>query len=219
MTDAEIIKANDILKKIDFFGGQRAGRELWFEKPTDIQNEDVENFSKDVAFLKDFINRQKEQIEKLNKDAENFLKVAEYQQGLTMKKSFEIKDLKAEIERFHKLQKPTAAGGFKIENGKIIFYSDVLNGYRHEYKDLDEIVKELNLYMHTDYKNIELISHYQHKAQTAKAEAIKEFAFDLTEEVKQIDTTKPHEDKDDIIIHVYDIIDSLVKEMVGKEDA
>ena len=64
MTNAEIIKANDILKKLDFFGGQRAGRELWFEKPTDIQNEDVENFSKDVAFLKDFINRQKAEIEK-----------------------------------------------------------------------------------------------------------------------------------------------------------
>ncbi len=53
----------------------------------------------------------------------------------------------------------------------------------------------------------------------ARTEAIKEFAFDLTEEVKQIDMTKPHEDKDDIRIHVYDIIDSLVKEKEGKEDA
>ena len=97
-----------------------------------------------------------------------------------------IKRQQAEIERLHKLQKPTGAGGFKIENGKVIFYSNMLNGYRHEYKDIEEIVKELNLYMHTGYKNIELISHYQHKAQTAKSEAIKEFAEKFKEEVVQI---------------------------------
>ena len=57
MTDNEIIKAWDILAKLDFFGGQRAGRELWNEKPVDVQNEDIKNFSKDIAFLKDLINR------------------------------------------------------------------------------------------------------------------------------------------------------------------
>lgn len=50
--------------------------------------------------------------------------------------------------------------------------------------------------------------------ETAKAEAIKEFAFDLTEEVKEINTSNRSEDKDDIIIHVLDIIDNLVKEKV-----
>ena len=94
---------------------------------------------------------------------------------------------KTEIERLQKLQNPTGAGGFKVENGKVVYYSDVLNGYRHEYKDLYEIVKELNLYMQTDYKNLELISHYQHKAQTAKAEAIKEFAEKLKEYYPSID--------------------------------
>ena len=112
---------------------------------------------------------------------------------------------KAEIERLQKLQNPTGAGGFKVENGKVVYYSDVLNGYRHEYKDLDEIVKELNLYMQTDYKNLELISHYQHKAQTTKAETIKEFAKRLKEKSKngfQFWVT-------------VDDIDNLVKEMVG----
>jgi hypothetical protein len=66
MTDNEIIKAWDILAKLDFFGGQRAGRELWFEKPVDIQDEDIRNFSNDVAFLKDFIDRQNAEIERLN---------------------------------------------------------------------------------------------------------------------------------------------------------
>lgn len=70
MTDNEIIQANDILSKFDLFGGQRAGRELWFDKPDDVQNEDIENFSKDVAFLKDFINRQKAEIERLKEEIE-----------------------------------------------------------------------------------------------------------------------------------------------------
>jgi len=51
----EIIKALDILDKFDFFYGQRAGRELWFDKPKEVQDEDIKNFSKDIAFLKDFI--------------------------------------------------------------------------------------------------------------------------------------------------------------------
>lgn len=63
MTDNEIIKAWDILCKFDFFGGQRAGRELWNEKPADIQDKDIETFSNDVAFLKDLINRQKAEKE------------------------------------------------------------------------------------------------------------------------------------------------------------
>ena len=72
MTDNEIIKANDILDKLDFFGGQRVGRELWFEKPFDVQNEDIEDFSKDIAFLKDFINRQKAEIERVTAEANRY---------------------------------------------------------------------------------------------------------------------------------------------------
>lgn len=64
MTDNEILKANDILDKFDFFN-QRAGRELWSDKPKDIQDKDIENFSNDVKFLKDFLNRQQAEIERL----------------------------------------------------------------------------------------------------------------------------------------------------------
>lgn len=56
MTDNENKKANDILDKFDFFS-QRAGRELWSDKPKDIQDKDIEIFSNNVKFLKDFINR------------------------------------------------------------------------------------------------------------------------------------------------------------------
>ena len=65
MTDNEIIKAFDILDKLEFFGGQRAGRELWFNKPTDIQDKDIGCFLRDLDFIRQFINRQKEEMERL----------------------------------------------------------------------------------------------------------------------------------------------------------
>lgn len=77
MKDNEIIKALDILDKFNFFGGQRAGRELWNEKPVDVQNEDIENFVKDVVFLKDLINRLQEENERLKKEIENLESVQE----------------------------------------------------------------------------------------------------------------------------------------------
>ena len=63
-TDDEIIKANDILDKLDFFN-QRAGRELWNEKPVEIQDADIRNREEDIKFLKALINRQQEEIERL----------------------------------------------------------------------------------------------------------------------------------------------------------
>lgn len=56
-TEEEIIKANNILDKLDFFS-QRAGRELWNEKPVEIQDADIRNREEDIKFLKALINRQ-----------------------------------------------------------------------------------------------------------------------------------------------------------------
>lgn len=64
MTDKEIIKALVILDKFSFFN-QRAGRELWSDKSTEVQDKDIENFENDVNFLKDLIERQHERIERL----------------------------------------------------------------------------------------------------------------------------------------------------------
>ncbi len=60
-------------------------------------------------------------------------------------------------------------------------------------------------------KIYEINGAYERKIDTIKSKAIKEFAFDLTEEVKEINTSNRSEDKDDIIIHVLDIIDNLKK--------
>lgn len=48
-------QAIEILAKFDFFQGQRAGRELWNDKPFEVQEEDVKTFSRDVAELKAYI--------------------------------------------------------------------------------------------------------------------------------------------------------------------
>lgn len=61
----DIIKALDILERFDFFQGQRAGRELWNEKPFDVQEQDIAKFSQDVAWLKNYIKELTEENEKL----------------------------------------------------------------------------------------------------------------------------------------------------------
>ena len=58
----------DILEKMDFFQGQRAGRELWHEKPFEVQEQDIADFSRDVSTIKLFINIVLSQLRE--KDAE-----------------------------------------------------------------------------------------------------------------------------------------------------
>ena len=64
----DIIKALDILDRFDFFQGQRAGRELWNEKPFDVQEQDIAKFSQDVAWLKNYINEFTAENERLKKE-------------------------------------------------------------------------------------------------------------------------------------------------------
>ena len=98
MTDAEIIKANNILDKFDFFN-QRAGRELWSDKPKDIQDKDIENFSNDVKFLKDLINHQKAEIEELKDIISRLQDAFKRANKYGVEADKEIQQLKAEIER------------------------------------------------------------------------------------------------------------------------
>ena len=56
---------NDILDKMGFFQGQRAGRELWNDKPFDVQEQDIANFSRDIFLIKRYINKLTEENKKL----------------------------------------------------------------------------------------------------------------------------------------------------------
>lgn len=53
----ELEKAIEILDKLSFFGSQRAGRELWNDKPRKVQDEDIARFNRDIEYLRDFIRK------------------------------------------------------------------------------------------------------------------------------------------------------------------
>lgn len=61
----EIDKCLDILDKMKFFN-QRAGRELWLDKPKNIQDKDIENYNKDINTLKEYILKQIDRINHLD---------------------------------------------------------------------------------------------------------------------------------------------------------
>ena len=50
-----ISKCLEILDKFQFFQGQRAGRELWSDKPTEIQDEDIKKFNEDIEFIRNVL--------------------------------------------------------------------------------------------------------------------------------------------------------------------
>ena len=53
----KIDRVIDILDKWEFFYGQRAGRELWADKPTEVQNEDIANFCRDLGLVREALER------------------------------------------------------------------------------------------------------------------------------------------------------------------
>lgn len=52
ITKENINKCLEILSKWEFFQGQRAGRELWSDKPREVQDEDIEDFNRDLGFIR-----------------------------------------------------------------------------------------------------------------------------------------------------------------------
>lgn len=53
--DVEKSEILDTLDKMQFFLGQRAGRELWNDKPEDVQEKDLENFNRDIEKIKEYL--------------------------------------------------------------------------------------------------------------------------------------------------------------------
>lgn len=59
-------KVFDILDKWEFFLGQRAGRELWGDKPKAVQDQDIADFNRDMKTVRDALRPvSREQVEKL----------------------------------------------------------------------------------------------------------------------------------------------------------
>lgn len=53
----ELEKILEILDKLQFFGGQRAGRELWNDKQREVQDEDIKSFNQAIESVRDFIRK------------------------------------------------------------------------------------------------------------------------------------------------------------------
>ena len=71
-------QAIDILEKFEFFQGQRAGRELWNAKPYDVQEKDLEDFSRGCRLLIDYIQQTAVPFAKLaNKINDHSVRTAE----------------------------------------------------------------------------------------------------------------------------------------------
>ena len=150
MKSDEINKALDRLDKLDFFN-QRAGRELWNDKPTDIQNQDIDDYSKDIKFLKYFINRLQAEIERLEKhelsEALNYInqletenkrldkKVEELSEVLSDSIKIKVKEIKSEAIKEFAEKLKSEYDGFDV-NHEIIEYQNLL-------KAIDYVTKEM----------------------------------------------------------------------------
>ena len=64
MTNEEAII--DILEKWSFFFGQRAGRELWGDKPKEVQDQDIADFNRDMNTVRSALRPvSRERVEKV----------------------------------------------------------------------------------------------------------------------------------------------------------
>ena len=106
MKPEDAMRALDILDKMDFFQGQRAGRELWNDKPFEVQEQDIADFSQGVATVKKVIEdalallREKDaRIEELDMDISHLCSRVDNLRDDIREKDAEIERLKAEIGR------------------------------------------------------------------------------------------------------------------------
>lgn len=58
----KIEKVLEILDKMEFFQGQRAGREMWANKPTEVQDEDIADFCRDLGIVREALERTRRWI-------------------------------------------------------------------------------------------------------------------------------------------------------------
>lgn len=62
----------DILEKWSFFFGQRAGRELWRDKPKEVQDQDIADFNRDIEIVRAALRPvSREQVEKFKEYFDN----------------------------------------------------------------------------------------------------------------------------------------------------
>lgn len=129
----------DFLDKMDFFQGQRAGRELWGDKPFDVQEQDIANFSRDISLIKKYISSQEQKIKELTEENERLIVTlkmngAPFPEGLQIVHDFcEKGKRKAKADTVRKMQ----------ERLKEAFEHRGLYGVDAIERRIDQIAKEV----------------------------------------------------------------------------
>lgn len=70
------------------------------------------------------------------------------------------------------------ARGFVVKDGKILYVTNILDGYRHEFKDIYEICAELNNSMKRIDSLIELNNHLRFQLEECKKSTAKKFGVE-----------------------------------------
>lgn len=65
MSEIKTSEVLEILDKLEMFQGQRAGRELWVDKPTEVQDKDLENFNRDIGKIREYIKSTNSAFERI----------------------------------------------------------------------------------------------------------------------------------------------------------
>lgn len=99
--------------------------------------------------------------------------------------------------------------GFVVKDGNIIYGTNILDGYRHEFKDIHEICDELNNNMKKIDRLMELNNHLCFQLKECEKSIVKEFAEKLKKQIANIKYwSVGYVGYDDAM----DVIDELLKE-------
>lgn len=102
--------------------------------------------------------------------------------------------------------------GFVVKDGKLMYVTNILDGCRHEFKDIYEICDELNNNMKEIDRLMELNNHLRFQLEECKKSTVKEFAEKFKEKshkgaFRDLVTYK-------FIEHDYTITESKLKELL-----
>ena len=145
-------QAIDILERFDFFQGQRAGRELWNDKPKDVQDKDIADFSRDVGLLKEYINTAdvvpKSEVENLKLEHAGFEGatrqiIEALKEEIAKPKTDAVWEIFEEIEkRKVKMGCPVKIITFRYSSSKRGFEEYVIEGDIVAFSDIAELKKK-----------------------------------------------------------------------------
>lgn len=102
--------------------------------------------------------------------------------------------------------------GFVVKDGKILYVTNILDGCRHEFKDIHEICDELNNNMKKIDRLMELNNHLRFQLEECKKSIVKEFAEKFKEKSHKGAFRDPVTYK--FIEYDYTITESKLKELL-----